>query len=323
MITITDQKSPLLQLPQNLRERIWSHAYGSLVLHAEPACVDQKMKPSGHYAFKYCLCQQPEQVTNSSTKMTECCANARRAGTRTPFFWPIVSKQFWTEAMDTLYASATFKVDSSIDLYILSSSQQHSVRRMRFLVVQLGLGIKHHNRIWSPARCSNVIKKFESLQGLMLLIGRGVEDDENYSGTRMTWKYDSNGKPNGTVSHGSRMEGPSWNEERNWLPMFLRAFQQHHLQPEVTHIHLFEGNKQKWCEPPPYHPKDRRWREDPYLERREDEVFQEKLRKDLAASMRAVLLGQDIGLLFPDWKAENERLLQEHMPKTKESLPED
>jgi hypothetical protein len=324
MTRITDERSSrLFQLPQNVRERIWSYAYGSLVLHVETACVDQKMKPSGYYAFRYYFCQEADRVVVDSSKMTQCCPAASRAGRRTPFFWPIVSKQFWTETIRTFYASATFKVDSSIDLYILASSQQRSVQRMRLLVVRLGFGIKHHNRIWSPARCSNMIKNFESLKGLILLIGRPVEDNENYSGTCIAWNYDSNGTPHGTVTRGSRLEGISWDEQRNWFPVFLRAFQQLHLQPELARIYLFDRKKQNRSRDPQYHPSDRRWKEHSYLERREDEAIQESLRRDLAASMRAVLLGQDISLLFPDWKAENERLLQEHMPKTEEGLPED
>ncbi|KAF3047130.1 hypothetical protein E8E12_011383 [Didymella heteroderae] len=245
--------------------------------------------------------------------MTECCPAASRAGTRTPFLWPIVSKQFWEETVIILFESATFKVGNSIDLYILASSQQQSVRRMHHLVVRLGFGIKHHNRIWSPRRCSIVIKNFERLKGLILLIGRPVEDNENYFGTCWTSNRDSNGKLHGTVTRASRLEGSSWDEQRNWFPTFLRAFQQHRLQPELTRIYFFERNRKNHSKGPQYHPKDRRWKEDPHVNsREEDEAIRENLRKELAASMRAVLLGQDIGLLFPGREAEDERLLQEH-----------
>jgi hypothetical protein len=307
--------SSLLRLPRNVRERIWKYAYGSLVLHAEPSCANQKMKPSGHYGFRYYFCQAPDEVCADSSRMTECCPAASRAGTRSPFFWPIVSKQFWTETIDIFYASATFKVGTSIDLYILASSQQQCVRRMRYLVVRLGFGIKHHNRIWSPGRCSSVIKNFESLKGLILLIGRPVEDNENYSGTMWTSNHHSNGKLRGTVIRGSRLEGSSWDEQRNWFPAFLRAFQQHPLQPELTRLYLFERNKNNEKKGPQYHPSDRRWKEDPdvFTKRRgKDEAIQETLRNELAASLRAVLLGQDVGLLFPDREAEDELLLQEH-----------
>ncbi|KAF3033396.1 hypothetical protein E8E11_002396 [Didymella keratinophila] len=273
------------------------------------------MKPSGQYAFRYYCCQAPDEVIADSSKMTQCCPAASRACPRTPFFWPIVSKRFWAETIDVFYASATFKVGTSIDLYILASSQQQCVRRMRYLVVRLGFGIKHHNRIWSPGRCSSVIKNFESLQGLILLIGRPVEDDENYSGTILTSNGDSNGKPRGTVFRGSRLEGSSWDEQRNWFPVFLRAFQQHRLQPELTRVYLFERNKKSQSKGPQYHHNDRRWKEDPdvFTKRREkDEAVQETRRDELAASLRAVLLGQDLGLLFSDREAEDERLLQEH-----------
>lgn len=312
MAEITSNSSlSLLQLPKHVRERIWSYAYGSLVLHAGPTCADQKMKPSGHYAFTYYFCEEPENIASSSVKMTECCATIRKANTTKPFFWPIVNKQYWTETIDILYASATFKIGSSIDLYILASSQQQSARRMRYLIVRLGFGIKHHNRIWSPARCSGVIKKFESLKGLILLLGRVVEDNENYSGTCVAWKQDDNGKSHGTVSRGSRLEGYSWDERKNWLPVFLRAFQQHHLQPDLTQVYIFERKKQKQSGAPMYHPKDHRWTGKLCSEQSEQEAIQDGLRKELAVSMRAVLLGQDLSLLFPDWKAENDRLIQE------------
>lgn len=314
MTAITDTtSSPLLLLPQNVRERIWKYTYGSLVLHAEPTRADQKMKPSNHYGFRYYFCQASNEMCADPSKMTECCPAASRAGTRTPFFWPIVNKQFWAETINIFYASATFRVGTSIDLYILASSQQHCVRRMRYLVVRLGFGIKHHNRIWSPGRCSSVIKKFENLQGLILLIGRPVEDDENYSGTLITSNSDSTGKLRGTVIHGSRLEGSSWDEQRNWFPAFLREFQQHNLQPALTRIYLFERNKKSQSRRPQYHPKDRRWKEDPNINIRErDEAIQEIRGDEMAASMRAVLLGQDVGILFPNRALEDERLLQEH-----------
>jgi hypothetical protein len=316
MTSITDKtSSSLLQLPRNALDRIWTYAYGSLVLHAEPTCADRKMKPSGRYGFRYYFCQAPDEVCANSLKMTECCPAATRASPRTPFFWPIVSKQFWAETIGIFYASSTFKVGTSIDLYILASSQQQCVRRMRYLVVRLGFGIKHHNRIWSPGRSSSVINNFESLKGLILLIGRTVEDNENYSGTTLTWNYGSNGKALGTVIRGSRLEGSSWDEERNRLPVFLREFQQHRLQPELTRVYLFERNKQSQRKDPQYHPSDRRWKDDPdvFRNRREkDDVVQATSRKELAASLRAQLLGQDMDLLFPDREAEDERLLQEH-----------
>ncbi|KAF2628386.1 hypothetical protein BU25DRAFT_447880 [Macroventuria anomochaeta] len=303
--------SSLLQLPRKLRDRIWSYAYGDLIVHAEPACVDQKMNPSGNYAFRYVLCQQLGS-SSDSLKMLECCPGAKRGsanGERTPFFWPIVNKQFWAETIEIFYASATFKVAGSVDLYILASSQQQSVRRMRKLEVRIGLGIRHHNRIWSPARCSSVIKHFENLRGLTLLIGLVVEDDSNYTGTCVNYNYD-NGKRIGTVIRGSRMEGWVWEEQRNWFPVFLRSFQQHHLQDNLTRVAVIDRRKQNRGRAFNYHEKDPRSREKDLW--REDVVIQEALRQDLAVSMRAVLLGQNISQLFPDWEVENERLLEEN-----------
>lgn len=165
---------------------------------------------------------------------------------------------------------------------------------MRNLVVRVGFGIKHHNRIWSPTRCSNLIKRFESLQGLTLLIGFVVDDDSNYTGM-MT--YGSG--PKATVIRGSRLEGIEWDEEKNWFPVFLRSFQQHHLQGCLTRVTLFDRCKA---------------REDPYSKdrsHREDGAIQETRRLELAASMRSVLLNQTVSHLFPDWEAENRRLLEE------------
>ncbi|KAH6625434.1 hypothetical protein C7974DRAFT_376947 [Boeremia exigua] len=291
--------SSLLQLPPNIRDRIWTYAYGNLIIHAEPACSDQKMTTSGHYAFRYELCQQPS-LSSGSSRMPDCCPGCQR----TPFFWPIVSKQFWSETTETFYKSAAFKVRSSIDLYILASSQQQSVRRVRNLEVQLGFGIRHHNRIWSPARCHSVIINFANLQGLTLLIGLVVEDDSNYTGTCIS--YDSNG---GVVTRGSRLEGYEWQLQRNWFPLFLRAFQQHQLQPALTRVALIDRKKQR--QSPVYHEKDRRWQQDPYSGQRKDEAIQAARKKELEARMKAVLLAQNIRLLFPDWEAENKRILEE------------
>ena len=300
----------LLQLPRNIRDRIWSYAYGDLTVHAQTTNPDQKQKASGYYAFEYFLCRDADDPL-TSCKMTQCypgiCGSTGNKAT--PFFWPIVSKQFWTEAIETFYASATFKVGSSIDFYILASSQQQSVRRMRNLIVKLGFGIKHHNKIWSPKRCADSIKNFKSLRGVTLLLGSAVDDDANYTGTCVSFSHDKGSN----VTRGSRMQGTSWEESQNWFPVFLRSFQQHHLQEELTRVKILERRKERKQRDNGggyfYHEKDpRRMQEH---ERRDDEAIQEARRRDLAASMRAVLLGQEISHLFPDWQAEDERLIEE------------
>lgn len=282
----------LLRLPKNIRDRIWSHAYGDLIIHAQPTYHDQKMKPLGDYAFKYTFCQ----LGNLDRSFQN--------GQRVKFYWPIVCKQYWTETIEVFYASATFKVESSIDFYILATSQQQSVGRMRNLELQLGLGIKHHNRIWSPERCARVIKHFESLQSLALLIGLVAEDDSNYTGTCINSGEDGRG----SVIRGSRLEGGVWQEERNWLPVFLRSFQVHQLQADCTRVVLIDRKKSKPAFR--YHEKDRR-RNDEDRRRLKDEAIQGSLRQELEASMRAVLLGQSIGDLFPNQEAENKLLLEE------------
>lgn len=295
--------APLLRFPENIRDRIWTFAYGDLVIHTEPACVDQRMKFSGDYPFTYVFCQQLGQSFNSA-KVPECCPGANRSS-RMRFYWPIVCHQFWTEAIKIFYATATFKVTGSIDLYILASSQQQSVRCMRNLEVRLGLGIKHHNRIWSLARCESVIKRFENLQSLALWIGLVVDDDSNYTGTC----FYHNGQGQGSVVRGSRLEGPEWREEKNWFPMFLRAFQMHDLQADRTRVALFDRQKSK--QSAVYHEKDPRKKQDAYFERQKEKAIQANLRQELATSMRACLLGQRLSLFFPDQEAENQQLLDE------------
>jgi hypothetical protein len=287
----------LLRLPKNIRDRVWSHAYGDLIIHAQPTYHDQKMKPLGDYAFKYTFCQLEDL-----TEIPGCHRSLQKCQ-RIKFYWPIVCKQYWTETIEVFYATATFKVESSIELYILATSQQQSVRRMRNLELHLGFGIKHHNRIWSQERCARVIKHFESLQSLALLIGLVAEDDSNYAGTCI----DSGEDGRGFVIRGSRLEGREWQEERNWLPVFLRSFQVHRLQADRTRVVLFDRKKSKPAFR--YHEKDRR-RDDADRTRLEDEAIQAGLRQELEASMRAVLLGQSISDLFPNQEAENKLLLE-------------
>ncbi|KAF9692745.1 hypothetical protein EKO04_009236 [Ascochyta lentis] len=280
--------SSLLQLPRQLRDRIWSYAYADLVVHAEPACVDQKVKPSGNYGFRYVLCQEVEPPLDSS-KWPECCPNESKRSSddkRTPFFWPIVSRKFWAETIEIFYASAVFVVGGSIDLYILASSQQICVRRMRNLVVRLGFGIKHHNRIWSPARCSDLIKRFERLRGLTLLIGFVVEDNSNYTGTMI--RYD---RPNGVeqVIRAARMEGLIWDDEKNNFPGFLRSFQQHGLQTGLTHVAIFDRS----------------------TKRRFGDDVQKARVVELQVSMKAVLLNQSLSQIFPNRVAEDKRELED------------
>jgi hypothetical protein len=288
----------LLRLPKNIRDRIWSHAYGDLIIHAQPTYHDQKMTPLGDYAFQYTFCQ-----LEYSTEIPGCHRSLQKCQ-RVKFYWPIVCKQYWTETMKAFYATATFKVESSIDFYMLASSQQQSVSHMRNLELHLGLGIKHHNRIWSQERCARVIKHFESLQSLALLIGLVVEDDSNYTGTCISSSEDGRG----SVIRGSRLEGRVWQEERNWLPVFLRSFQVHQLQADRTRVVLFDRKKSKPAFR--YHEKDRR-RDNADRTRLEDEAIQASLRQELEASMRAVLLGQSISDLFPNQEAENRLLLED------------
>jgi hypothetical protein len=306
----------LLQLPRNIRDRIWGYAYGDLVVHAQPKNYFVKQTRPEAHAFEYFLCQDTEDPL-TSPKMTQCypgtCGSADNK--RAPFFWPIVSKQFWAESIEIFYPTATFKVGGSVDLYILASSQQQSVRRMRNLIVKIGFGLAHHNRIWSLERCANMIRNFESLRGLTLLIGLGVDDNSNYTGTCISYNYDNrecSAAIGNSVTRGSRMQGDAWEESKNWFPVFLRSFQQHHLQEDLTRVKLFDRHKKRTRDNGGgyfYHAKDpRRAQEE---ERRNDEAIQEDLRKDLAASMRAMLLGQNVSYLFPDWKAEDKRLLEE------------
>lgn len=305
----------LLQLPRSIRDRIWGYAYGSLIVHADPAYEDQKIKYSGEYAFRYVFCQQLEADVDPSS-WPKCCPNTNVTSTgnkRMNFYWPIVCKQFWDETIGVFYSSATFKVANSIDLYMLGSSKQGSVRRMRNLEVRIGFGFKRHNRIWSPARCLNIIKNFENLKGLTLLIGMVVEDDSNYTGLCIS----NNGKGGGSVIHGSRLEGPVWEEERNWFPVFLRSFQVHHLQPELTRVALFDRKKKKSEKTVQYHEKDRRRQQDPEHLRQKDEAIQTARRQELEVSIRALLLGQDFKELFPDQETENKRLLEEYMRESR------
>jgi hypothetical protein len=233
------------------------------------------MKPLGDYAFKYTFCQLEDL-----TEIPGCHRSLQKCQ-RIKFYWPIVCKQYWTETIEVFYATATFKVESSIELYI-----------------------KHHNRIWSQERCARVIKHFESLQSLALLIGLVAEDDSNYAGTCI----DSGEDGRGFVIRGSRLEGREWQEERNWLPVFLRSFQVHRLQADRTRVVLFDRKKSKPAFR--YHEKDRR-RDDADRTRLEDEAIQAGLRQELEASMRAVLLGQSISDLFPNQEAENKLLLED------------
>lgn len=260
------------------------------------------MKPSGDYAFQYTFCQ-----LGDSTEIPRCNPGVNRDlqnCQRMKFYWPIVCKQYWTQTIEVFYASATFKVESSIHFYILASSQQQSVRRMRNLELHLGLGIKHHNRIWSKERCARVIKHFESLQSLVLLIGLVVQDDSNYTGT-----YISSGEDgHGSVSRMARLEGVEWQEERNWLPVFLRSFQVHQLQAGRTRVVVFDRKKSK--QDFRYHEKDRR-RDDTDRKRLEDEAIQASRKLEFEASMRATLLGESINDLFPTREAEDKLLLEE------------
>lgn len=224
------------------------------------------------------------------------------------FYWPIVSKQFWNETIDVFYASATFKVANSVDLYMLASSKQRSVSRMLNLEVRVPFGFKRHNRIWSPVRCSSVIKNFERLQGLTLLVGLVVEDDSNYTGTCIY----NDGEGGGWVTRGSRLESSVWEEERNWFPVFLRSFQVHGLKPELTRVALFDRRQSKKENTFQYHEKDHRREQEPERRRLKDENIQAVRRKELEASLRAVLLGQDLRHLFPDWEDENRQLLEEY-----------
>jgi hypothetical protein len=286
------QTSSLLRLPRNLRDRIWSYAYGDLVVHAQPASKDTKFREFGDYGFKYVNCQSLADPLNPH-KFPECCPEASNPSSddkRTLFFWSIVCKQFWVETIEVFYTSATFIVGGSIDLYILASSQQQSVRRMRNLVIRIGLGIEHHSRIWSSRRCSELIKRFESLRGLTLLIGL-VLGDNDYTGTMIL--NDSNGRRE--VIRAARMEGQAWNKEKMTFPKFLRGFQELNLQENLVQVALF-------------HRVNRKPHDDHQAE------IQRTRRNELQNTMKALLFDRPLrqGLVLPDRVAEDEKLLAEY-----------
>jgi len=148
-----------------------------------------------------------------------------------------------------------------------------------------------------------------ALRGVTLVVGMVVEDDSNYTGTCVMCDYDG-GKRTGHVVRGSRLEGDAWNEETNWFPGFLRAFQRLNLQADSTRVVVVDRRAQRQKAGPGWHPKDRRWGQGAYRERREDEGVHEARRRELEACMRAVMLGQDISEMFPDREAEDEQLLE-------------
>lgn len=252
----------------------------------------------------FVVCQQQSTSLNPFQKPT-CCPPD---GIRTCFFWPIVSKQIWSEALEVFYEHTIFIVAGGVDLFILASSQHHSVRRIRRLQIRLPFGIKHHNKIWTPLRCNEVIKNFESLQNLTMAIRLIVSDDSNYTGTCISYNYEG-GERIGTVTRGSRLEGDAWDEKRNWFPVFLRAFQKHQLHPNITRVVLIDINRRSRGNPG-WHPKDRRWQQEQYRERLQDDTIQKTRIRELEASMWAVLTGQDVSGLFPDREAEDQELIK-------------
>lgn len=143
-------QTPLLSLPRELRDRIWTYLYGNLVLHPTRRRV---------HPLTFCICDAPQepkhlyelslQGASSDAGLSEenraitwaapelqsyhfCATNRQHQSLVTAELKvPIVCRQMWNEMSETVYETCTFAFTSSDDLFNFLSCRKAGLERVR------------------------------------------------------------------------------------------------------------------------------------------------------------------------------------------------
>lgn len=134
------------------------------------------------------------------------------------------SRQFWAEASEVYLASCTFRFNHPDDFRRLALSGRDIVTRIRCLMIHLSGGKTHNFPMYSHGSfTSSIVGRFSSLEGLI------------FAGS-VYWG------PREAVVDSDVLGGYHW--KMIHMPVIIRAFQQHKLKEELTHVTMRAESEQ-------------------------------------------------------------------------------
>ena len=203
-------KSPLLRLPREIRDQIWSLAYGNHVLHpgnGGPGAYrlrhpmqfwicEAPYTPQKIYDFSLkVLDEDPEVVTGNSVAFGpktplqhyHFCAYVGSyrycTGSKTALKVPIVCRQMWDEMSETVYETCTFGFANQSYLMDFLSCKKAGLKRVRHILLA-PVEMRWWNQSWDLKWW--VLKSLKNLQSLDFWVGwdprevGGKIDDESW-----------------------------------------------------------------------------------------------------------------------------------------------
>jgi hypothetical protein len=152
------ERSPLLRLPAELRNKIWEYAYSGSVVFVDLTRSISRSKMPRTLIFR--SCQQEHDLASSVTCRHRACA--------TPFSVPTVSKQFWFEAAAAFLASSTFDFEDAAVFHDFALSGRSYISRIHRISLRDLSGFGWFGQKWHLALNSSLVALFEGLQGIHL-----------------------------------------------------------------------------------------------------------------------------------------------------------
>ncbi|KAH7381387.1 hypothetical protein DE146DRAFT_670487 [Phaeosphaeria sp. MPI-PUGE-AT-0046c] len=239
-------RSPLLRLPAEIRQQIWSLHISDLVINVDspnrprsPVGAEQVWDPAlGYYVYQL-LPQVPYHLTFSTCGplIHTICNHIGPRYSRRPHPWdacehaprvfhPLVCKQFWFETHDMFIGRATWVFHHHQDLVLFIKTKKHALPHIRRLVVRSAhnpcvASLGNWVDSWQQALTWSNMRHFRRLQGVELHI------------TVPYWE---------SAFH--MLRNPRHDPLRNnaKLKAVLRSLQQHKLQPDITRVKMYPRN---------------------------------------------------------------------------------
>ncbi|KAK3203096.1 hypothetical protein GRF29_112g234820 [Pseudopithomyces chartarum] len=218
-VTLYEQnaQTPLLRLPREIRDQIWTLAYGNHVLH--PGSGGPGIAHRNRHPMQFYICGSPytpEEIYNFSQNTPDNSPNESNSDTTnlgprhplqhyhfcghrgmswqcnttkpTVFNVPIVCRQMWTEVSKTVYETCTFGFTSQSNFMDFLSCKKAGLERVRHILLS-PVEVRFWNHTWNLQWW--VLKSLKNLQSLDLWIGwvsdeRGGEvNDEEWYGKKI------------------------------------------------------------------------------------------------------------------------------------------
>ncbi|KAJ8119131.1 hypothetical protein OPT61_g16 [Boeremia exigua] len=189
--------SPLLRLPAELRNLIWTFAFGDQIILVRGS---RSSYDAENHLVDFRSLDAFSSFRHATLKVAE-----------SSFTPKLVCRQFWAETSQVFLSSCTFRVDHAHDFRKLALSKQPVVPKIRRLMICLGSRTHNFPMYWHDVFTSSLVGRFTSLEGV------------TFTG-EVCW-----GPKRGGLDV---MNGSHW--KMRHLPNTIRSFQQHKLRENLT-----------------------------------------------------------------------------------------